>query len=125
MKAILNLLLFIVLTFTLPAGSTLSAGISHNPDRADVNDESITSASLTVGTTQVEAKIGATRNAKRQRVLLYNGGTATVYYGGDGVTTTTGVPVFKKQVAVVPVGDAPLYLISASAGQTVIIAELQ
>lgn len=115
--------IFLILLL-IPAGVGLS-GISYDPDRADVGDVSLTGAVVTVGTTQVEAKVGATRNSKRQRLLIYNGSAAIVYYGATGVTTATGVPVFKKQVAVLPIGDVPVYLIAGSAGNSIVVQEIE
>jgi len=106
----------------------LTAGVSYDPDRADVNDISLASAVVSVGTTQVEAKATVTRNAKRQRLLLYNDSSSVVYYGPTGVTVsgaTRGVPVYKKQTVVIPVGDVAVFLIAGSASNDVIVQELE
>ena len=104
------------------------AGISFDGTRDDVNDTGYTSTVVSVGTSQVEAKVGGTRNANRQRVLLYNDSSSIIYYGPTGVTTTgstRGVPVFKKQIVVIPVGDVAVYLIAGSASNDVIVQELE
>lgn len=100
----------------------------RDPDRHDVNDISYTSTVITVGTSQVEVKVGGTRNALRQRVLIYNDSSSICYYGPTGVTisgSTKGVPIFKKQVATIPIGDVALYLICDGADNNFIVQELQ
>lgn len=80
-------------------------------------------APVTVG---VAAVVVAAANASRKALRVYNGGTATVYFGGPGVTTANGV------VAVLPgqtwiEDDAPaaaLYGISGTAGQAVRVQEV-
>lgn len=121
----INLLKLIIIML---APALLTAGVSYNSDRADVNDISMASAVVSVGTTQIEAKATATRNAKRQRLLLYNDSSSVVYYGPTGVTVagaTRGVPIYKKQVAVIPVGDVAIFLIAGSAANEVIVQELE
>ena len=119
-----------ILSFILLLGSSvaLSFGEIRDPDRHDVNDLSYTSTVISVGTSQVEAKVGGTRNALRQRIILYNDSNSVIYYGPTGVTTTgstKGIPVYKKQIVVIPVGDVAIYLIAGSASNDVIVQELQ
>jgi len=102
--------------------------ISYNADRADVNDRGYSSTVITVGVTQVELKVGGARDPDRQRVLLYNDSSNTVYYGPTGVTvtgSTRGIPVFKRQIAVIPIGDVAVYVIAGSAGNEIIVQELK
>ena len=102
-------------------------GITYDPDRLDTNEGSYASAVVTVGTTQLEAKATGTRNPGRQAVMLYNDSSSIIYYGPSGVTVggaNRGIPVFKKQVAVVPIGDIALYLIAGTASNDVIVQEL-
>lgn len=118
----------LILALALVLSQVASAQISFDPDRSDVNDTGYQSTVVTVGTSQVEVKVGGTRDPDRQRVLIYNDSNSTIYYGPSGVTTTgstRGVPVFKKQLAVIPVGDVAVYAIAGSAGNEVIVQELK
>jgi len=104
------------------------AGLSQSADRADVNDTGYSATVIAVGTSEVEAKVGGTRDGYRQRLLIYNDSSNVIYYGPTGVTTTgstRGVPIYKRQVAIVPVGDVAVYLIAGSAANDVIIQELK
>jgi hypothetical protein len=80
--------------------------------------------SVTVGVTQVEAKVGGSRLDGRQMLRIYNGSNAVVYFGPTGVTTSNGEPIEKKQWINIPIGDAlALYLIAGSAANDVIVSE--
>lgn len=97
--------------------------IGSNPNYADVNNSSYTSNVVTVGVSQVEAKVGVSRDPKRQLLIVYNNSNKTVYYGPTGVTTSTGVPLLKSQEVSIPIGDVAIYLIAGSAGNDVIVQE--
>ena len=106
----------------------LLGGFSISGDRSDVNDLTFTSTVISVGTSQVEAKVDGTRDPRRQRVLIYNASNNTIYYGPTGVTTsgsTMGVPVFKDQIAVLPLGDVPVYMIAGSDSNNVVVQEMK
>lgn len=125
MKRLFQILLIITLAGT---PSAFSFDGPRDPDRHDVNDKAYTSTVLTVGVTQVEVKVGGTRNALRQRVFIYNDSNSSCRYGPNGVTmtgSTRGIQVFKRQVVAVPIGDVALYLICGSAGNEFVIQELQ
>jgi hypothetical protein len=83
---------------------------------------------VTVGTTQVEAKVGASRLQDRQGVWIYNDSANTIYVGPSGVTTsgsTKGFPLFKNQSAFVELPDfVGVFLIAGSAGNSVIVQEI-
>jgi hypothetical protein len=118
-------LLFLTLLLVVPL---CLSNISYSPDRADVNDTGYQSTVVSVGTTEVEAKAGGTRDVKRQRLLLYNDSNSIVYYGPTGVTvsgSTRGVPIYKRQTVIIPIGDVGLYLIAGSASNDVIVQELK
>ena len=70
---------------------------------------------LTVGTTQVEAKVGVSRNANRQIVFIFNDSDQNVYYGPTGVTASGGfgIPIGPGQGTPITVGDTAVYLIAA------------
>lgn len=81
-------------------------------------------AVITVGTSQIEAKVNASRKDGRQMLRIYNGSNAVVYFGPTGVTTSTGEPIEKKQWVNIPASDAlALFLIAGSAGNSVIVSE--
>jgi len=96
-------------------------------ERAEVYDQTYVATTLSVGSTQIEAKVGGSRDEKRQLVILYNDSNNTVYYGPTGVATSganKGIPIEKRQEVAVPVGDVGLYLIAGSSGNNVICQEL-
>lgn len=96
---------------------------SSNVDRADVLESSFLGGTVTVGTTEVEAKVGASRLDTRQLLTIYNASANTIYWGPTGVTTSTGQPIEKKQFVSIPAGNIAVYLIAASAGNTAIVQE--
>lgn len=96
-------------------------------ERSEVYDSSYVGTRLTVGTSQVEAKVGATRDPERQLVILYNDSSNVVYYGPTGVSTSgvyKGFPLEKKQEVAVPIGDLGVYLIADSASNYVLCQEI-
>lgn len=100
-------------------------GFSHDPEYADVNKDVYLSGPVTVGTTAVEAKVGATAEPDRETVRIYNASTGTVYFGPPGVTTTTGEPLKKRQWVSLPASsNNPVYIIAASAVGDVIVQEM-
>jgi len=104
--------------------------ISYDPSQSDVVNISYVSAKITVSTSQVEAKVGGSRLTNRQELLIYNGGTETIYYGPSGVTVAgtgvnDGIPIKGQQVLNIQIGDQiALYLIASNANTSVIIQEL-
>ncbi len=100
------------------------APVNENPQRADVNEGAYTSAVVAVGATEVEAKVGGTRNALRQILKLTNDNdTVEVYYGPTGVTTsgaTKGDVLWPRQEAAIPIGDVGVFLIAASAVNVIV-----
>jgi hypothetical protein len=101
----------------------MSPGVA-NPNRIDVNNSSYTSSTITVGTSQVEAMVGGTRDPERQLLIIYNASNNNVFYGPTGVTTSTGIPLEKKQEVSIPVGNLGVFLIAGSAGNSVIVQEM-
>ncbi len=102
-------------------------GISYNPDRSDVDESSVTSAVLTVGTTAVELFTGASRNASRQVLTIYNDSNNTIYVGPSTVTisgATKGMPIVKGQFISLPIGNVGYFAIAGLAGNNVILTEL-
>ena len=79
---------------------------------------------VAVTSSQIEAKVGASRQSGRQMLRIYNGSNAIVYFGPTGVTTSTGEPIEKKQWVNIPASDTlALFLIAASGTNNVIVSE--
>ena len=100
-------------------------GLSYSGDRADVNEIGYVSGPVTVGVTEVEAKVGGSALAGRQLLTITNNSIKDIYYGPSGVTITTG-DVLKKggQYVSLPVGPGvSVFLISADAGLNVRVQE--
>lgn len=98
--------------------------VTFNPEMSDVNKDVYLSGPVTVGTSAVEAKVGASAEPLRESVRIYNSSSGTVYFGPSGVTTTTGEPLKKCQWVSLPAGsNNPVYLIAASAVGDVIVQE--
>lgn len=97
-------------------------------DRSDVNDTSGISGTLTVGTSAVEVKVGGSRLVGRQSVRLYNDSSNAIYWSFSASVTTSGSTkgeqIAKGQSAEWDVGDFPIYVIAASAGNIVIVHEV-
>lgn len=89
-----------------------------------INKEGVQGA-ITVGTTAVEAKVGASILTGRQILTVQHQGNQRLYWGfTSAVTTSTGTEIFKNQLVTFDV-EAPvrIWLISDSAGQNVRITE--
>ena len=85
---------------------------------------------LTVGTTATAAASTDFISPKRQGravLVVHNSGTANVFWGGDDVTTDTGIPIAAGDTAVFPLAgyadDKSVYLV-ATESATVTISEL-
>lgn len=101
------------------------ASISYDPDRADVDNSGYLSGSLSVTTTQVEAKVGASPLVSRQEVIVFNIGPQTIYYGPSGVSSSTGIPLLKNQFVSLALGpNISIFLLTSSSTSTVIVQEL-
>ena len=90
-------------------------GISYDPELSDVSNDAYVAGSISVSTTQVEAKVGANRLAGRENLRVFNNSNTTIYFGPSGVTASTGEPVFKNQWVNIPAGASlAVFLITAS-----------
>lgn len=89
-----------------------------------INGEGV-QASLTIGTTAVEVKVGATPIDNRKEVTLYNNSNNTIYWGfTSAVTTATGTPVEKKEFISWRVGpNVSVFVIAATMGNDSRITE--
>lgn len=110
-----------------------ATGTETNPVRASANGDlnvgdlltvGGTQSNLTVGTSAVEVKVGASKLANRKCVTVMPV-DADMYWGWtSGVTTSTGTPIFKSQKATFEVNDtATIFLICASASKNARITE--
>ncbi len=102
-------------------------GVSDNQD-AYTSDKANTSAvysELTVGTTAVEVKVGATNLANR-KMLHITPKTTHIYWGYDNsVTTVTGTKLFKYTTAKFKYGPSiSIWVIAATAGNKANIGEV-
>lgn len=99
--------------------------LNQGNDRSDVTEDAYVTGEVSVLTSQVEAKAGASRLDYRQSIILYNKGSDSVYYGPSGVTASTGARLFKFQKLKYMIGDLPLYLICDTGDSAnVIVQEL-
>lgn len=106
--------------------STVVVGESNGAQQVPVRDVlniSGISAIVTVGTTSIEAKAGATHltNRKLLEVTPTNG---TVFYSFTSPATASLTPVFKNQTKSFSFTEnVPVFIIAAVAGVTVVINE--
>jgi hypothetical protein len=89
----------------------------------DVARTSALYAELTVGTSAVELKVGASALANRKYVTMRPKDN-TIYFGfSNAVTSTTGMKMFKDEFYMLPVGVA-VWLIADGASKKISIGEL-
>lgn len=101
--------------------------LGFNPEFADVNFNSYTSAVLTIGTSAVQLYTGGSPNEKRQVLMLYNDSSVLMYLGPATVTvsgSTKGIPLLPKQFISIPIGGVPVYAIAGTSSNNLIIQEL-
>jgi hypothetical protein len=93
------------------------ASYNSQLDTADVINTSISSGSITVGTTPVAARVGGANLANR-KMLMISPLTSTLYLGStSSVTTATGIPIQPGQVMSFAFSaNVTPYLISATSG---------
>lgn len=95
-----------------------------NGEYNDVLEDLLLQGVLTIGTTQTELKVGASVDSDREVIRVFNNSNQTIYVGPNGVTTSTGEPVYKKQSLEMPIGTQSLYAIVASGTADVIVWEI-
>ena len=93
--------------------------IFQSGERDDVLDGSYLTGTVSVSTTAVEAKVGATPLTARESLLVYNPGPRIIYYGPVGVTTGTGFPLAVGQTLQLSVGDTVSVFLITTSGSTV------
>ena len=101
-------------------------GISYDPELSDVENDSYVSGVVAVSTTQVEAKVGASRLTGRECITVTNKGPNRVYYGPSGVTVATGDSLLKDQFVSFSLGDAIGLFLICDTGQSasVVVQEM-
>jgi hypothetical protein len=82
-------------------------------------------AALTVGTSSVEVKVGASPLVNRKMVTLFNNSGSILYWGfTSGVTIATGTPIFKsQQVTWSSSANQSIFVIAGSAANDTRITE--
>jgi len=106
----------------LAAGSNTigNVGVNNNP----VGSSGFAASQASIGTAaaQIVAARAGVVGTGRIAATLYNAGSATVYFGASGVTTTTGMPLPAGASATVNT-QAAIYGIAASGTQTIGVME--
>jgi hypothetical protein len=86
---------------------------------------SVLTTAVNIGTASGTAAIPTTTLSNRKAIIGYNVGTSTVYIGGTGVTTTSGIPIGTGQYTPsFDLGTAVLYGIAGAPGGTIIALEV-
>lgn len=92
---------------------------------SDIFNIAVVCGALNVGTSAVEAKVGASKLANRKGLVITNMSGNTVYWGCSSVTTSAGTPLDKKQSVTITAGASlAIYLISSATTNDVRIVEL-
>lgn len=108
--------------------SLYDSNATDSLDRSEVTDyynQNLLSGSISVGTTGVEAKVGANPLANRKCLMITNLGQNTVYFGAQGVSVATGTPIEKNQVLTISVGpNVRPYLVAGNGANDVRILEI-
>ena len=111
---------------TTITGGTDSTTIGNVGNQLRADDAARTSAvysELTVGTSPVELKVGASALTNRKYVVI-RPKDADIYLGySNAVTTTTGMKLFKDEFLMLPIGVA-VWLVASGSGKKISIGEL-
>jgi hypothetical protein len=106
----------------LAAGSNTvgNVGVNNSP----VGSAAFAASQASIGTaaTQIVAARAGVAGTGRIAATLYNAGSATVYFGASGVTTTTGMPLPAGASATINT-QAAIYGIAANGTQTIGVME--
>jgi hypothetical protein len=80
---------------------------------------------LSIGTSAIEVKSGASRLTSRTGVYVWNNSNSIIYWGcTSGVSTTTGKPIFRNTGGFIDASDeVSIYLIASSASNDVRCSE--
>lgn len=78
-------------------------------------EDSYVAGPISVTTSQIEAKVGASRLTGREVLRIFNNSSTTIYFGPSGLTSSTGEPLYKQQWVELKVKDTlGIYLLTAS-----------
>ncbi len=104
-------------TQVVDGSGNVIASYNNELNTDDIVNTSISSGSITVGTTAVAARVGASNLTSRKQLMI-SPVTYTVYMGAtSGVTTATGIPIYPGQVVAFAYGASVTpYLIAATSG---------
>ena len=101
------------------------SAISRSSEFSDVLNDGYVAGSVSVSTTAIELKVGATRLDGREEILIENKGPFTIYIGPSGVTTSTGTTLHKDQTITMPIGqDLGVFAITATGTSIVVVQEI-
>lgn len=96
-------------------------------DRADVVEGGAAQAVLAVNGSPVELKSGGSRLTARQFLVIFNDSAVTVFTGPSVSVAASGVnkglPLFRNQERIIPVGDRAVYAITAGGAASVLVQE--
>jgi len=96
---------------------------------SDVIHTGGTNGDVSVGTTAIIARVGATNLTDRKFVRIYNSGNTKLYWGFKSNTTSSaganaGEPIYKKTwITVSAVSNVDIYIVSGAAGGVATIIE--
>lgn len=96
-------------------------GISYE-DREDGAWTSGVHGSVTVGTSAVEAKVGASALSNRIHIVLQAKDSGVFWGTSNTVTTSSGIEIFKDQTIFLPANSA-VWLIATGTGKNVRVIE--
>ena len=99
-------------------------GINVASDFSDTNDTLFNQETVSVGTSEVEAKCAATDLDERQFVRIFNNSNQKIYFGPAGVTSTTGEPLLKKQSVELALKGQSVFMVVASGSGDVIVTDI-
>ena len=108
--------------------NTVSVSPNGDLGSSDIVNSTYESGALSVGTTAVKACVGANNLLNRKRLILFNRGNKTTYYGPSYVTSngaTQGIPIEQSEFLVLDVGDnVDIYLITDTGTSDLIVQEM-
>lgn len=92
---------------------------------ADIVNTDGVQGSVSVASSAIEAKVGASRLEYRKLLTVHNDGPNIVYWGyTSAVTSSTGTPLYRNQLATWTIGDGlGIWLVSATGTNTVRVTE--
>lgn len=106
---------------------TNTVSVSPNSEQKvyDTCNNGGVNADIVVGITAVEGKVGVSRLANRKYVVV-EPLDSDIYFGfSSSVTTSNGIPIFKNQILMFPIGDSTqIWFISGTAGKRIRFGEL-